>query len=49
MQHAAPKSQANNEVPELKGLPLVGNLPQFQRQPLTTLIRPRARVATWCV
>lgn len=39
MQQAAPKLQPNNEVPGLKGLPLVGNLPQFQRQPLATLIK----------
>ncbi len=39
MQHEAPKPQLNNEVPDLKGLPFVGNLPQFQRQPLTTLMK----------
>ncbi len=39
MQNVASKLQPNNEVPSLKGLPLVGNLPQFQRQPLTTLIK----------
>ncbi len=39
MQQAAPKPQPDNEVPGLKELPLVGNLPQFQRQPLTTLIK----------
>lgn len=26
-------------IPRLKGLPLVGNLPQFQRRPLATLLR----------
>ena len=39
MQHTAPKPKPDNEVPGLKGLPLVGNLPQFQRQPLATLIK----------
>ena len=39
MQHAAPKSQPDNEVPGLKGLPLVGNLPQFQQPPLAILIK----------
>ena len=39
MQNIASKPQLNNEVPGLKGLPLVGNLPQFQRQPLATLIK----------
>ncbi|CAA9435812.1 MAG: Cytochrome P450 [uncultured Rubrobacteraceae bacterium] len=39
MQQTAPKPQPDNEVPGLKGLPLVGNLPQFQRDPLATLIK----------
>ncbi len=39
MQQAVPKPQTDNEVPGLKGLPLVGNLPQFQRDPLATLIK----------
>ena len=39
MQNVASKLQPNNEVPGLKGLPLVGNLPQFQRQPLATPIK----------
>ena len=39
MQQASPKPQPDNEVPGLKGLPLVGNLPQFQWQPLATLIK----------
>lgn len=38
MQPAAPKPQPDNEVPGTKGLPLVGNLPQFQRQPFTILL-----------
>jgi cytochrome P450 len=38
VQQASPKPQPD-EVPSLKGLPLVGNLPQFQRQPLATLIK----------
>ena len=39
MQQTAPKLQPDNEIPGLKGLPLVGNLPQFQRDPLATLIK----------
>ena len=31
--------RADAGVPRLKGLPLVGNLPQFQRQPLATLLK----------
>ena len=34
-----PRPRANAEVPRLKGFPLVGNLPQFQRRPLATLLR----------
>ena len=39
LQLTAPKSKTNNEIPGLKGLPLVDNLPQFQRRPLPTLIK----------
>ena len=39
MQQEPSKLRADIEVPGLKGYPLVGNLPQFQRQPLATLIR----------
>ena len=39
MQQTALRPKSANEVPGLKGLPLVGNLPQFQRRPLTTLIK----------
>lgn len=39
MQQEASRPQPHNEVPGLKGLPLVGNLPQFQRHPLTTLVK----------
>jgi hypothetical protein len=39
LQHAAPNPQRDTEVPGLKGLPRVGNLPQFQRQPLATQIQ----------
>ncbi|HVF00042.1 MAG TPA: cytochrome P450 [Rubrobacteraceae bacterium] len=39
MQPTAPKPQPDNEVPGTKGLPLVGNLPQFQWQPFAILIK----------
>jgi hypothetical protein len=39
LQQAVPKPQTDNEVPGLKGLPLVGNLPQFQRQSFATLMK----------
>jgi len=39
LQQEPSKLRADIEVPGLKGYPLVGNLPQFQRQPLATLIK----------
>lgn len=40
MQQEASKLRAEHAgVPGLKGYPLLGNLPQFQRQPLATLIK----------
>lgn len=39
MQQTVPRPRAANEVPGMKGLPLVGNLAQFQRRPLETLVR----------
>ncbi len=39
LQQTVPHLRVSAEVPRLKGLPLVGNLPQFQRRPLATLLR----------
>ncbi len=38
MQQTVPRLRADTEVPRIKGFPLVGNLPQFQRRPLATLL-----------
>lgn len=38
------KLRTDNEVPGLRGYPIVGNLPQFQRQPLATLIKAAREV-----
>ena len=38
MQQTVPHLRTSTEVPRLKGLPLVGNLPQFRRRPLATLL-----------
>lgn len=38
MQQTVPRLRTDTEVPRLRGLPLVGNLPQFQRRPLATLL-----------
>lgn len=39
LQQTVPRLRSSIRVPRLKGLPLVGNLPQFQRRPLATLLR----------
>ncbi len=46
VRQTVPHLRANTEVPRLKGFPLVGNLPQFQRRPLATLLRAAREGAT---
>jgi len=39
VQYTTSNLQVDTEIPGLKGYPIVGNLPQFQREPLATLIK----------